>query len=146
MKWHIAAIGKPSLAYAKTGVAEYQKRLRRYTQLELQNDWKDGGKEKNEKTLLAASEGSLRIVLDERGDSWTTSDFVGHVKNWQMDGVKKVSILIGGADGHTPVTRQSADHIVALSGLTLQHELALIVLMEQIYRVHTVLKGEPYHR
>jgi 23S rRNA (pseudouridine1915-N3)-methyltransferase len=146
MKWQILAIGKPSLRYAKAGVEEYQKRLTRYTTLELQTDWKDAGQVKNSETLLAASEGAVRIVLDERGETWTTADLVSRVEGWQMNAVKKVAILIGGADGHTPELRRSADHVIALSGFTLQHELALVVLLEQIYRVHTVLRGEPYHR
>jgi 23S rRNA (pseudouridine1915-N3)-methyltransferase len=146
MKWQILAIGKPSLRYAKAGVEEYQKRLTRYTALELQTDWKDAGQVKNSETLLAASEGAVRIVLDERGETWTTADLVSRVEGWQMNAVKRVAILIGGADGHTPELRRSADHVIALSGFTLQHELALVVLLEQIYRVHTVLRGEPYHR
>lgn len=146
MKWQILAIGKPSLAYAKLGVEEYLKRLGRYTSLELRTDWKDGGSLKNSETLLAASEGSVRVVLDERGETWSTSDFVNRVESWQMSGVKRVSVLIGGADGHTPGLREAADHVVSLSRFTLQHELALVVLLEQIYRVHTVIKGEPYHR
>jgi 23S rRNA (pseudouridine1915-N3)-methyltransferase len=146
MKWQILAIGKPSLRYAKGGVEEYQKRLTRYTTLELQTDWKDAGQVKNSETLLAASEGAVRIVLDERGETWTTADLVSRVEGWQMNAVKRVAILIGGADGHTAELRSSADHVIALSGFTLQHELALVVLLEQIYRVHTVLRGEPYHR
>jgi 23S rRNA (pseudouridine1915-N3)-methyltransferase len=146
MKWQILAIGKPSLRYAKAGVEEYQKRLTRYTALELQTDWKDAGQVKNSEILLAASEGAVRIVLDERGETWTTADLVSRVEGWQMKAVKRVAILIGGADGHTPELRRSADHVIALSGFTLQHELALVVLLEQIYRVHTVLRGEPYHR
>ena len=146
MKWQILAIGKPSLAYAKAGVEEYRKRLVRYATVELLTDWKDAGSEKNSETLLAASEGAIRIVLDERGEPWTTAHFSDRVKDWQMNGVKRVAILIGGADGHSPSLRKAADHIVALSGFTLQHELALVVLFEQIYRVHTILKGEPYHR
>jgi 23S rRNA (pseudouridine1915-N3)-methyltransferase len=146
MKWQILAIGKPSLRYAKAGVEEYQKRLSRYTTLDLQTDGKDAGQVKNSETLLAASEGAVRIVLDERGETWTTADFVSRVEGWQMNAVKRVAILIGGADGHTADLRASADHLIALSGFTLQHELALVVLLEQIYRVHTVLRGEPYHR
>jgi 23S rRNA (pseudouridine1915-N3)-methyltransferase len=146
MKWQILAIGKPSLRYAKAGVEEYQKRLSRYTTLDLQTDWKDAGQVKNSEALLSASEGAVRLVLDERGEVWTTADFVGRVEGWQMNAVKRVAILIGGADGHTAELRSSADHVIALSGFTLQHELALVVLLEQIYRVHTVLRGEPYHR
>jgi len=146
MKWQIAAIGKPSLRYAKDGVAEYQKRLRRYAQISLDFDSKDAGSEKNSERLLELSEGSVRLVLDERGESWTTADLVKRVEKWQLDGVKRVSLLIGGADGHTEKLRRSADHVIALSGFTLQHELALVVLLEQIYRIHTVMRGEPYHR
>lgn len=146
MKWQIAAIGKPSLSYAKSGVAEYAKRLKRYATVDLKTDWKDGGQEKNSAQLLATSEGSIRIVLDERGDHWTTADFTERVRSWQMDGVKRVSLLIGGADGHSEALRQKADHVVAMSGFTMQHELALLVLFEQVYRVHTILRGEPYHR
>lgn len=146
MKWQILAIGKPSLSYARSGVEEYRKRLTRYATVDLSADGKDAGAEKNAGAQLAASEGALRIVLDERGDSWTTSEFASRVKGWQLDGVKRVAILIGGADGHAPEVRSAADHVVSLSGFTLQHELALVVLLEQIYRVHTILKGEPYHR
>ena len=146
MKWQILTIGKPSLRYAKSGVEEYQKRISRYISLELQSDWKDAGQVKNSEILLAASDGAVRIVLDERGESWTTADLVSRVEGWQLNGVKRVAILIGGADGHTAELRKSADHLVALSGFTLQHELALVVLLEQIYRVYTVLRGEPYHR
>ncbi len=146
MKWQILAIGKPSLAYAKAGVEEYRRRLVRYAPVELVTDWKDAGPAKNSEILLAASEGAVRIALDERGEAWTTAGLADRVRNWQLDGVKRVAVLIGGADGHTPALRKAADHVVALSGLTLQHELALVVLLEQIYRVHTVLKGEPYHR
>ncbi len=146
MKWRILAIGKPSLAYAKAGVEEYRKRLTRYATVELLADGKDAGREKNSEALLAASEGAVRIALDERGEAWTTADFAERVRSWQNTGVKRVAILIGGADGHSPALREAADHVVALSGFTLQHELALVVLLEQIYRVHTVLKGEPYHR
>ncbi len=146
MKWQILAIGKPSLAYAKGGMEEYRKRLSRYASVELLTEKRDAGREKNSEALLAASEGALRIALDERGATWTTAQFAEKAQAWQLHGVKRVAILIGGADGHSPALREAADHVVALSGFTLQHELALVVLLEQLYRVHTLLKGEPYHR
>ena len=146
MKWQITAIGKPSLAYAKLGIAEYEKRLRRYTDLTLQTDAKDQGREKNSQVLSRRSEGAIRIVLDERGETWTTDTLVSHIRDWQMEGARKVALLIGGADGHTGTLREEADHVLSLSAFTLQHELALLVLLEQLYRAHTVLRGEPYHR
>ncbi len=147
MKWQILTIGKPSLAYAKSGVAEYFKRLQRYTQLEIRSIAKESGREKNSRALLNASEGCFRIVMDERGKSVSTVEFSKKIQAWQMDGsVKNIAILINGADGHSDEVREKSDLTLSLSSFTLQHELALLVLLEQIYRVHTLLKGEPYHR
>lgn len=146
MKWQIACVGRPSLAYAKAGVAEYEKRLKRYTKLSIDLLPRDLGAERNGSQLLQMSDGATRLVLDERGDPWTTQKFVSRVEQWQLDGVKRVSLLIGGADGHSSETRAAADEVISLSGFTMQHELALLVLMEQLYRIHTVLRGEPYHR
>ncbi len=64
----------------------------------------------------------------------------------RREGVKEITYLIGAADGHTEELRKSCDLVLSLSPLTLQHELALVVLLEQIYRVATLRRGEPYHR
>ena len=60
--------------------------------------------------------------------------------------LKKLTFLIGGADGHPPELRERCDETWSLSKLTMQHELALVVLLEQLYRVFTIKRGEPYHR
>ncbi|NNE91454.1 MAG: 23S rRNA (pseudouridine(1915)-N(3))-methyltransferase RlmH [Verrucomicrobiales bacterium] len=146
MKWKLIVVGKPALAFAKSGVEEYLKRLRRYATVEIETI-RESGPEENGRRQLQLSESCIRIVLDERGKGLTTADLVKKVEEWQMDGsVKRVAILIGGADGHTEETRAAADLLLKLSDFTLQHELALVALLEQIYRVHTVLKSEPYHR
>ena len=56
------------------------------------------------------------------------------------------SLIIGGADGHTKSLREEADLLISFGRLTLQHELALVAAVEQVYRVYTVKRGEPYHR
>ena len=84
--------------------------------------------------------------MDERGESLTTSQLTKRLQDWEMRGVKRASYLIGASDGHTQELRNEADLVWALSPLTLQHELALVVLLEQIYRVATIQRGEPYHR
>lgn len=146
MKWRIHTIGKSSLPYVRDGVAEYRKRLRRYASVELLSAGKEAGREKNSARLLEASEGSFRIALDERGAGFTTREFAGAVEQWRLDGQKRVALLVGGAEGHSEELRQRSDLVLGLSSFTLQHELALLVFMEQIYRVHTLLAGEPYHR
>ncbi len=146
MKWRIHTIGKPALAYAKSGVAEYEKRLSRYTKLDVSHG-KERGRAENGAQLLSASDGSLRVVLDERGQDVGTKTLVSKINGWEQDGsIKTISVLIGGADGHNEEVRSSADELWRLSALTLQHELALVVLLEAIYRAYTIKRGEPYHR
>lgn len=145
MKHQILVAGKPALAYAKTGTAEYLKRLTRYGSYELKHI-KDGSSEDVSQRLKAASEGSLRIVMDERGENLTTGQITQKIQAWEMRGIKRASYLIGASDGHTQALRNESDLIWALSPLTLQHELALVVLLEQLYRIATIQRGEPYHR
>ena len=146
MTWRILAAGKPALAYARTGIEEYLKRLKRGAKVELIY-LKAGDSETVSADLLARSEGTFRIALDERGRNWTTDQFVDCVNTWEMDpGIKTISLLIGASDGHTPALRKQANAIWALSPLTLQHELALVVLLEQLYRAYSIKRGEPYHR
>ena len=58
----------------------------------------------------------------------------------------QVPFLVGGSDGHSDEVRAKADRVLSLSSLTLQHELALVVLLEQLYRGYAILRGLPYHR
>lgn len=145
MKILVIAAGKPALAFAKLGIEEYLKRLTRYGNVELKLV-KDGSSQDVSQRLLDASKGCLRIALDERGDLWTTDKLSKSIERWQLSSVKKIAFLIGAADGHTEELRKSSDHLLALSKFTLQHEFALVLLLEQIYRAYTIIKGEPYHR
>lgn len=97
--------------------------------------------------LLAQSTGCLRVALDERGESWSTRGFADWLGSLESTGtVKCVAFLIGSADGHDDALRRSCDRVLALSSFTLQHELALVVLLEQLYRVASLRAGSPYHR
>lgn len=138
-------IGKPALAWAKDGVADYTARISKATNLKL-TVLKENGQQRNGMAMLAASEKSLRIVLDERGMQLRSMDFAQWIKVKELGGTKQVSLLIGGADGHSNEVREAADECWSLSSFTLQHELALVVLLEQIYRAYSILRGTPYHR
>lgn len=145
MKLKIVSAGKPALSYAKEGVRLYSERIRPYAKVEMITV-KDGSSRDVSERLLEASKGCLRIALDERGELWSTERLTILAKNWQLHSVKKIAFLIGASDGHTQELRSKCDHILALSKFTLQHELALIILLEQIYRIHTIIAGTPYHR
>lgn len=144
MKLRICVIGKPKLEYAKSGLEEYLGRLRRYTKLEMVH-LKEGSQAQEGERLLEASEGFYRVAMDERGQTPDTLALKAKLEGLELQ-VKGVAFLIGGADGHGQKLRDAADWLWSLSKLTLQHELALLVLLEQLYRVETLKKGEPYHR
>ena len=146
MKWRFVVVGKPSLEYAKAGVEEYLRRLRRYTGVELVSV-KNGSREEEGSRLMAASEGCYRIVFDERGELLSTPELAGKVTALEMDGrMKSVAVIIGGAEGHSDELRGLADRLISFGRLTLQHELALVAATEQVYRVYSFNRGEPYHR
>ena len=98
------------------------------------------------RVLSERSEGMLRVVLDERGDHVTSRDLAKKIDTWEQRGPRDFALLIGGADGHTDELRKAADWKWSLSKLTLQHELALVVTLEQLYRAYTIKAGLPYPR
>lgn len=146
MKFQVIVAGKPALAYAKLAVEDYLKRLSRHGSCEL-IVVKAGSSEEVSARLLERSEGSFRIVLDERGKALGTRELHKQIEGLRLRGdIKAVSFLIGAADGHTETLRQQADLLLQVSPMTLQHELALVVLLEQLYRLASIDAGSPYHR
>jgi 23S rRNA (pseudouridine1915-N3)-methyltransferase len=145
VKLRICCIGKARLPYARAGIDEYLGRLQRWTKTDIVTA-KNGTSGMESDELLRLSEGSYRIALDPRGKLITTEDLAARIQEMENRSVQQVSLLIGGADGHTEALRKASDFVWSLSPLTLQHELALVVALEQIYRAHSLLRGEPYHR
>ena len=145
MNWTIFVIGKPKLTFVRAGVEEYAARLRGFSNVNLEV-LKAGSRESESGLLVQRSEGMFRIVLDERGQQITSRALAGKIDCWEQTNLKHAAILIGGADGHTDALCQVADWTWSLSSLTLQHELALVVLYEQIYRAYSIKAGLPYHR
>lgn len=88
----------------------------------------------------------VRILLDERGENVSSRELSGKFEAWQNDGIKAVCILIGGANGVSKTVAQRVDWVWSLGKLTLPHQMVRLVLAEQLYRVHTLLTGHPYHR
>ncbi|MFK7851992.1 MAG: 23S rRNA (pseudouridine(1915)-N(3))-methyltransferase RlmH [Akkermansiaceae bacterium] len=146
MRYRIVVAGKPALDYAKSAVDEYLKRLSRHGSYE----WvivKAGTPKQVSERLLEKSENCFRIALDERGNMPTTRELASNLEKLELEqGVKTVAFLIGAADGHAEALRNQSDLTLALSKMTMQHELALVVLLEQLYRVASIKARSPYHR
>ena len=96
--------------------------------------------------LSVVPEGAVRILLDERGQSLDSAALTGALRRWRDDGRGAVVFVIGGPDGLAPSLRESADLRLAFGAATWPHQLARIMLLEQLYRAVTILSGHPYHR
>ena len=120
MKIRIISAGyKPKLDYARSGIAEYQKRLRRYGQVEFITV-KEGDSKSVSARLLEASAGTFRIALDERGERLTTIQLSAVFEEWLLKpDIKKISFLIGASEGHTQALRDSSNLVLSLSSLCL---------------------------
>ena len=153
MKVRLLAVGRDRSGLYAPAVEEYVARLRRqlkFELVELPEARKAAGtpqaREEEAATILARLGPRERLVaLDERGDQPTSVELARRGERWQAGG-QDVALVIGGSDGLAPAVLERAQERLALSRLTLAHRLARLVLVEQLYRAMTILRGEPYHK
>ena len=99
-----------------------------------------------ERSLLDKLRGSTKIFLDERGREWTSEGFAEWLGQQALRGTRELAFLVGGPDGFSSAFRKQADVLFALSRMTLTRDWARALLLEQIYRGFTILRGFPYPR
>jgi 23S rRNA (pseudouridine1915-N3)-methyltransferase len=97
------------------------------------------------KDLSAAKSKPLVVLLDPQGKEMSSEDFAKFLDRKQQLGTQQIWFAVGGADGFTEKAHDAAEVLLSLGRMTLPHELARVVLLEQIYRAFTILKGHPYH-
>jgi len=98
------------------------------------------------RSLLMRLEGMTFIALDETGQSPSSDDFARWQANFRDSGTRSLAFVLGGADGLDSMVIKAAHSKLAFGAMTLPHQLARIVLSEQLYRAMTLLAGHPYHR
>ena len=153
MRLRLLAVGKDRSGLYAPAVAEYAGRLERqlrFELVELPEARKHAGtpraKDEEGEALLARLDPREHVVaLDERGKEYTSLELARRVEAWLGAG-RDVALVIGGADGLAVPVLDRAQEKLALSRLTLAHRLARLVLVEQLYRAMTIVRGEPYHK
>lgn len=153
MRVRLLAVGRDRSGLFAPAVEEYVSRLVRvlkFELVELPEARKHAGtpqaRDEEAATILARIEPRERVVaLDERGDEPTSLELARRVERWMTRG-QDVALVIGGSDGLAPAVLERAQERLALSKMTLAHRLARLVLVEQLYRAMTILRGEPYHK
>jgi 23S rRNA (pseudouridine1915-N3)-methyltransferase len=144
VKIKVAWIGKTKTAAIQSLSAEYLKRLSRYSDVE-------GLELKDEAALLKLCARDARparhrlVLLDQRGKQLSSPELAKFLGDHQDHNPLPLLFGVGGADGFSDQARQTATLVLSLGKMTMAHELARIVLLEQLYRAFTILKGHPYH-
>jgi 23S rRNA (pseudouridine1915-N3)-methyltransferase len=150
MKIKVAWIGKTKEPAIQALSDEYLKRISRYAEIE-------GVALKDETAILSLATGERSrkqqshtkdrrklVLLDARGRQFSSEEFAGLLQREQVNAIPLL-LAIGGSDGFSDETRQRAGFILSLGKMTLPHELARVVLLEQLYRALTILAKHPYH-
>ena len=143
MKYKIVWIGKTKEPAIEALTADYLKRIGRYVEVE-------GTAVKDEAAILKLCSPTSRpkhglVLLDSRGKQFSSEEFSGWLRDYQDRNSSTLLFAIGPANGFSQEARHVATQVISLGQMTLAHELARVVLLEQIYRAFTIIKGHPYH-
>ena len=139
MRYRVVAVGRVKDAALRAACDEYLGRLRHYAKVE-ELEVKDEAR-----VLGAIPDGSRLVALSRRGESWSSTALAEQTARWDLE-ARDVTFAIGGADALPADVLGQAERVWSLSPLTLPHELARVIVYEQLYRAHTIRRGEPYHR
>lgn len=150
MRYRVVAVGKVSAPWLRDGCAHWLKRASTLAPVELvevkaASGRADAVRDREGAALLDRSDGYL-VALDEHGTRFTTTQLASHVSSLEVHGVSRITLLLGGAEGLSREVLSTARATWRLSDLTLPHELARLVLLEQLFRIESSRAGHPYHR
>lgn len=149
MKIRVVVVGQAKKDYYKEAFTDYLKRINRFANCEIAEVKESSGpraKEVEAEKMLQLKSTGLKVAVDEKGVALNSKELAQLIKKYELSGVKGIDFFIGGPDGLGEALIKGVDLKVSLSTLTLQHDLATLVLLEQIYRAYKINRGEPYHR
>ena len=155
MRLTILCVGKTREGFIQQGIDKYLRYLKPYAATELRElkeekirDLREAPivrKKEAERILKAVPPGAVFVALDERGQQFTSHGFAEFVNQTMEAGSRDLCFVIGGAMGLDESVTQRAGKTVAMASWTLTHEMARLVLLEQLYRAFTIIKGKTYH-
>jgi 23S rRNA (pseudouridine1915-N3)-methyltransferase len=155
MRIKLLAVSSRMEDWLREGVEAYAKRLPREFRLEIDDVPLASRSPGTDPAVALGKEGArllgrLRpgehvVVLDERGEQWTSRELAVQLARWREEH-GQVALLIGGPEGFDPAVRRRANQAWSLSRLTLPHALVKLVVVEQLYRAMTIQKSHPYHK
>jgi 23S rRNA (pseudouridine1915-N3)-methyltransferase len=151
MKFNFVWVGKTKDKNWRALQDEYLQRLSHFVRCEIA-EIRDASSSENSKEIESkrifekVNQSSSVCLLDVLGRSLSSHELAEQIENWQNRGLKEITFVIGGAEGVSGEVVERANFSISLSGFTLTHEMARVVLLEQLYRAFTIIKGFPYQK
>jgi 23S rRNA (pseudouridine1915-N3)-methyltransferase len=155
LRLELLFLGKTKEKYLATGIDDYARRLSHYLKVEIKT-LKEGktkkgkpGKfliEEESNTLMKNVQGSYLVCLDRTGIEMDSLALAAQFGRWEMQGLKKISFVIGGPLGLSEAILKKANLVLSISQMTFTHEMTRLFLLEQLYRACTIKAGEKYHK
>jgi 23S rRNA (pseudouridine1915-N3)-methyltransferase len=155
VKFRVVAVGKPRAQSLAAAIQEYETRAARYWPLEIREVREEPARNatpelvrerEGERLLSAAGANTLIVACEAEGDARTSAELAAWMLAERERALRDVAFVIGGAYGLSPAVRQAALQRLSFSSFTFPHELARMLLAEQLYRAGTIVRGEPYHK
>jgi 23S rRNA (pseudouridine1915-N3)-methyltransferase len=152
MRIRIIWTGKTRDARLRALIEDYAGRLSHFVRCEvtelreLGRTDKTGIDKETKRISDALRPGSITVLLDPDGTEWTSQQLAAQVQNWEGNGIKEVAFVVGGPNGLADDLKTRADKRWSLTRLTLTHEMARVLLVEQLYRAYTIVHGLPYQK
>lgn len=152
MRIRIIWAGKTRDARLRALIEEYTERLTHFVRCEvtevreLGRTDKTGIDKETKRISDALRPGSVTVLLDPDGAEWTSQELAAQVQSWEGKGIKEVAFVVGGPNGLADDLKSRAHNRWSLSRLTLTHEMARVLLLEQLYRAYTIVHGLPYQK
>jgi 23S rRNA (pseudouridine1915-N3)-methyltransferase len=151
----VICIGKTREQFIQDGIGKYLRYIAPYAGISVKelkeekiHDLREAPmvrRKEAEKIFKAVPQASFLVALDERGEELTSHEFASFLNSLAEKGVREVLFVLGGAMGLDESVTARAHKVIALSRWTLTHEMARLVLLEQVYRAFTIIKGKTYH-
>jgi 23S rRNA (pseudouridine1915-N3)-methyltransferase len=141
MKIHFVFLGRIRSSEIRALVDEYLSRIRHYAQVEV-TELRETSATSLRKLKVEPS--ATNVLLDAEGKQFRSDEFAHWLANLRDRGTREIAFFCGGAEGFPEALRRRTNQKLALSTLTMPHELARVVLTEQVYRAFAILSGQPY--
>ena len=149
MQIHVIAVGKLKERFWREACEEYLKRLGGYAKVVV-HELPDSNPCSEAAAILpqldALPASTQVVLLDIAGTPTSSEQLAANLDTWATGGISSVAFVVGGSEGVVPTVRERAHLRLSFGPLTLPHNLARVVLLEQIYRAFKINRGEPYHK